>query len=191
MEEWEFGLQRVINFPQKTIERKQSERTYLLKTLAGCPVDKIKIERLLNITILSQNSNFSDSDIHLVYSTLTGSAAGYSTLFDFLVDNWDTVKQRFENKKHLWNGIVNSATSSFSTQEGYDMVSELYASKQGEFDSADSVMEKVLEDIDQESKWSERNLPVIDAWLKRHVTSKPSSLMSFVRPTTTSKPTIG
>lgn len=50
MEEWEFGLQRVINFPQKTMERKQSERTYLLKTLAGCPVDKNKIERyyLLN-----------------------------------------------------------------------------------------------------------------------------------------------
>lgn len=44
-EEWEFGLQRVINFPQNTLERKQSERTYLLKTLAGCPKDKYKIER--------------------------------------------------------------------------------------------------------------------------------------------------
>ncbi|XP_044004960.1 aminopeptidase N isoform X2 [Aphidius gifuensis] len=190
MEEWEFGLQRVINFPQKTLERKQSERTYLLKTLAGCPVDKIKIEKLLNITILSQNTNFTDSDIHLVYSTLTGSAAGYSTLFDFLVDNWDTVKQKFENKKHLWNGIVNSATSSFSTQEGYDMVSELYANKQGEFDSADSLMEKVLDDIDQESKWSEKNIPVIDSWLQKNVKIKPTMLMSFSRQITTVKPII-
>lgn len=42
MEEWEFGLERVINFP---LDRKMSERTYLLKTLAGCPIDKMKIER--------------------------------------------------------------------------------------------------------------------------------------------------
>lgn len=44
-EEWEFGLQRVINFPQNSLARKQNERTYLLKTLAGCPKDANKIER--------------------------------------------------------------------------------------------------------------------------------------------------
>ncbi|XP_011303201.1 aminopeptidase N [Fopius arisanus] len=191
MDDWEFGLQRVINFPQKTMERKQSERTYLLKTLAGCPVDKEKIERLLNVTILDKNSNFSDSDIHLVFSTLTGSATGYSTLFDFLVDHWDTVKLRFENKKHLWNRIVNSATSSFSTQEDYEMVSEWYASKQKEFDTAESLMNKVLQDIDQESKWNERNVPVIENWLKKHLGDKPSELLSYARRTTTITPITG
>lgn len=44
-EEWEFGLQRVINFPKISLARKQNERTYLLKTLAGCPKDGNKIER--------------------------------------------------------------------------------------------------------------------------------------------------
>lgn len=44
-DEWEFGLQRVINFPQNSLARKQNERTYLLKTLAGCPKDANKIER--------------------------------------------------------------------------------------------------------------------------------------------------
>lgn len=43
--EWEFGLQRVINFPKTSLARKQNERTYLLKTLAGCPKDANKIER--------------------------------------------------------------------------------------------------------------------------------------------------
>jgi hypothetical protein len=42
MEEWEFGLQRVINFPS---DRRQSERHYLLKTLAGCPRQEEKVER--------------------------------------------------------------------------------------------------------------------------------------------------
>jgi hypothetical protein len=42
MEEWEFGLQRVIRFPSG---RRQTERHYLLKTLAGCPRQEEKIER--------------------------------------------------------------------------------------------------------------------------------------------------
>lgn len=47
-DEWEFGLQRVINFPKTSLARKQNERTYLLKTLAGCPKDANKIERYIH-----------------------------------------------------------------------------------------------------------------------------------------------
>jgi hypothetical protein len=45
MEEWEFGLQRFIHLPA---ERKQFERSYLLKTLAGCPRQEEKVERYCN-----------------------------------------------------------------------------------------------------------------------------------------------
>ncbi|XP_076290269.1 aminopeptidase N isoform X1 [Lasioglossum baleicum] len=168
-EEWEFGLQRVINFPQNSPERKQSERTYLLKTLAGCPKDKNKIERLLNVTILDQNGNFSDSDIHLIFSTLTGGSAGYTTLFNFLSDHWDTVKHRFENKTHLWDGMINSATASFNTQEGLDSVSELYKNRQDEFDTASHIIKEALKLIKHETEWSKKNLPVIEAWLDENL----------------------
>lgn len=91
MEEWEFGLQRVINFPSS---RKPNERTYLLKTLAGCPNDAAKIERLLYVIIIEQNGSFSDKDIYLIFSMLSGNANGYTTLFNFLRKNWDSIKQR-------------------------------------------------------------------------------------------------
>lgn len=91
LEEWEFGLQRVINFPSS---RKQSERTYLLKTLAGCPISAEKIERLLNITILEQNGNFTENDLFLIFSMLSGGSSG-SSLFNFLSLNWDTIKQKY------------------------------------------------------------------------------------------------
>jgi hypothetical protein len=45
VEEWEFGLQRLIELPA---DRKQSERYYLLKTLAGCPRQEEKVERYCN-----------------------------------------------------------------------------------------------------------------------------------------------
>lgn len=98
MEEWEFGLQRVINFPKA---RTQSERTYILKTLAGCPIQKEKIERLLNITIIEENSNFTEYDVPLIFNMLTGSSNGYATLFQFLETNWDLIKTRWVLSYHF------------------------------------------------------------------------------------------
>ncbi|EFN67471.1 Aminopeptidase N [Camponotus floridanus] len=172
-EEWEFGLQRVINFPKTSLARKQNERTYLLKTLAGCPKDANKIERLLQVAVLDQNENFTDADIQLIFSMLTGGATGYKTLFNFLQEHWYAVKERFQNKTYLWNGIINSATSSFNTQEGYDMVSQLYLDHQNEFESADAIIRKALRVIKQESiKWNEENVPVIDTWLKENLSKE-------------------
>ncbi|XP_066246461.1 aminopeptidase N isoform X1 [Euwallacea similis] len=165
-EEWEFGLQRIINFPPG---RKPSERTYLLKTLAGCPNDSWKIERLLNITVLEQNGNFSDNDIYLIFSMLTGGANGYTTLFNFLRKNWEPIKARFEEKPMLWNSIITSATTVFKTQEGLDLVSELYVERQTEFGNADFVIEKALKNIREETKWSNENLPIIEKWLDNYL----------------------
>jgi len=89
MEEWEFGLQRVINFPAN---RKQNERTYLLKTLAGCPNQRVPIERLLKLTIMEENGNFTENDIFLIFGMLSGGSSGYTTLFNFLQENWDAIK---------------------------------------------------------------------------------------------------
>ena len=91
MEEFEFGLQRVINFPS---DRMQSERTYLLKTLAGCPNQPEKIMKLLNVTILEANGNFTENDIFLIFNMLSGGSVGYKTLLQFLRENWDAIKTR-------------------------------------------------------------------------------------------------
>lgn len=41
-EEWEFGMQRLVNFPSN---RSTSERIFLLKSLAGCSRDPDQYER--------------------------------------------------------------------------------------------------------------------------------------------------
>lgn len=76
---------------------------------------------------------------------------------------------RFENKPHLWNSLVTSATSVFKTQEGLDMVSELYVEKQGEFGTAEFAVERALKNIKEETKWSDDNLPVIEKWLDHYL----------------------
>ncbi|KAF5302442.1 hypothetical protein FQR65_LT08532, partial [Abscondita terminalis] len=166
IEEWEFGLQRVVNFPPG---RKQSERTYLLKTLAGCPIDSWKIEKILNITILEQNTNFTDNDIYLIFSMLTGSSSGYTTLFNYLSKNWNALKKAFENKPQLWNSLITSSTSVFKTQEGLDKVIKLYTERQPDFGASEFVIVKALKNIKEEAKWSNDNLPVIENWLDKYL----------------------
>ncbi|KAJ8870566.1 hypothetical protein PR048_029589 [Dryococelus australis] len=162
-DEWEFGLQRVINFPES---RKKSERTYLLKTLAGCPRQAEKIQRLLNITLVEGNGNFSDADVRLILSMLTGGSTGYTTLLKFLLQNWDVLKLRYANKPHMWEYLISTSTGSFNTQEGLDLVSELYVAKQGEFGSADAIIERSIKTIKEEARWSDENLPTMEAWLE-------------------------
>ncbi|CAB3239534.1 unnamed protein product [Arctia plantaginis] len=164
--EWEFGLQRVINFPSS---RKQSERTYLLKTLAGCPETEAKIVKILNVTMLEGNGNFSETDMFLIFSMLTGSSAGYTTLFHFLSNNWDVLKERYSSRTNLWDNLITSATSAFTTEEGLDLVSHLYVTHQGEFGSAEHIIEKSMRNIREEVTWSAENLPVIDAWLEKYL----------------------
>lgn len=72
---------------------------------------------------------------------------------------------RFTNKTNLWDSLIGSATGSFTTQEGYDKVSALYVQRQGEFSSAEHIIEKSLKNIKEETKWSNENLPVIEKWL--------------------------
>jgi len=91
LEEWQFGLQRVMQFPKS---RKQSARTHLLKALAGCPTQSEKIDRLLEISILEEHSNFTENDKFLILTSLTTVSSRYYSLFDFFSKNWIAIRRR-------------------------------------------------------------------------------------------------
>lgn len=87
---------------------------------------------------------------------------------------------RFANKTNLWDNLISSATGVFTTQEGYDMVSELYVQRQGEFGSAEHIIEKSLRNIKEETKWSAENLPVIEKWLDEYLKTANTSEKKFM-----------
>jgi len=91
MKEWMFGLDRLCEFPKSRI---QSDRTHLLKMLAGCPAQRDKIFILLELAILKNISIFSDTDKMLIISTVTSRSIGYTTLLDFLSNNWDDIHHK-------------------------------------------------------------------------------------------------
>lgn len=48
-------------------------------------------------------------------------------------------------------------------------MSQLYVHRQGEFGSAEHIIEKSLRNIKEESKWSDENLPIIGKWLDAYI----------------------
>lgn len=66
------------------------------------------------------------------------------------------------------------------------MVSKLYNARKGEFDSAHSIIETAMETIKAETKWSEKNLPIIGTWLDVNLCNKdPSSCVDPTKVNTT------
>jgi aminopeptidase N len=61
--------------------------------------------------------------------------------------------------------LIQTSTSVFTTHEGLEMVKQLYVQRQGEFGSAEHIIERSLKTIKEETKWSDENLPIIEKWL--------------------------
>ncbi|XP_050337748.1 aminopeptidase N [Bactrocera neohumeralis] len=165
MKEWILILNYVINFPENGIK---SERTFLLKSLVGCPLQENKIHHLLNLTLLQNNSVFSSGDLFIIIRTLAKEPVGYKTLFEVLSNNFMEIKVRFQNETNLWDTIISSATGMFITQQGYDKVTQLYRTFRGLFNSADHIIQRSIRNIKEEVKWSNEAIPDLEKWLDNY-----------------------
>lgn len=170
-EEWEYGLERVLKLND---EQPRYGRVYLLKTLASCTRNPELIERLLKAGLHERNI-FTDEELRLILSMMTSTYNGHHTLFKYLRDNWYSLKSRFEKKPQMWNSLISFATGAFKTQQGHDMVYDLFKKHKGEFGSAEVIIIQSLKKIKSEAKWSERNLPIIESWLNAYLSEKPIS----------------
>lgn len=156
-EEWEFGLQRFINLPDSR------ERHFLLRCLAGCPVQKRRTDRLLNFAVMEDN--LTDDDIELCLDVISSSTKGNDNLFRFVMDNWDEIRDRLRNRTHMWDKLISSATGKLTTDEGYSMLEALYEFKSSEFGSAEPIIDDAWRTIKEKVKWSEENLSIIRWWM--------------------------
>lgn len=61
------------------------------------------------------------------------------------------------------------------------MVSELYVERQGDFGTAEFVIERALRNIKEETKWSDHNLPVIEEWLDGYLRANNAEIRKIPR----------
>nr|XP_018906377.1 PREDICTED: endoplasmic reticulum aminopeptidase 2 isoform X1 [Bemisia tabaci] len=165
--QWEFGLERVLNFPAN---RSQSERDFLFRTLAGCPQDPVRIRKILNITLLQNSSVFSESDKFKMINSIASSSIGYTTMFEFLKENWNALKESLS--KNMWNLYVQLALGQFKSEAGLSKVTRLVEERKGQFGAAETDATASIEKIKKEIKWGAMNLNAIKLWLNTTLDEK-------------------
>ncbi|XP_054279501.1 aminopeptidase N-like [Macrosteles quadrilineatus] len=168
-EEWEFGIQRLLNFPTN---RSSQERTFLLKSLAGCSREPDQYERVLNVTLLQDvtNQTFSEADKFATLTAMSEDVTGCTALFNFLSENWKILKKRLS--PNLWEYLIQVALGRFRTQEGLVLVSEMVEERKGQFGNAEATAEEAVETVKAQVKWTEVNSGPVELWLNQTM-SKP------------------
>lgn len=161
-DEWNFGLERLINFSPN---RSMSERSFLLKTLAGCSKTEEKYEKLLNLTFLDEaaNETFSEADRYTILSAMSEQPEGYRALYYYLRNNFESLKLKLHG--NLWEFFIQMAMSQFKCQEGLNKVTELYKQREGQFGNGEKKAQESIESVRARVKWAEEKIPAVETWL--------------------------
>ncbi|RZF34619.1 hypothetical protein LSTR_LSTR008644 [Laodelphax striatellus] len=163
-EEWEFGVQRLVNFsPNRTV----SERSFLLKTLGGCSRDTTRYMKLMNLMFLDEaaNETFSEADRYAVLAAMSSEPQGHLAMYEFLKNNFDALKLGLQT--NLWEFFIQMAMGQFKCRDGLEKVTALYESKKGQFGGgAEKKAEEAVESVRMRVKWAEETIPAIEKWLK-------------------------
>uniref|UniRef100_A0A8D9EEU3 Aminopeptidase N n=1 Tax=Cacopsylla melanoneura TaxID=428564 RepID=A0A8D9EEU3_9HEMI len=182
MEEWNFALDRFINFPSEN--RTQGEKVFLLRTLSGCPQNATKLEKLLNMTLINETSSkhFTEEDKFLVLQAMGIQNPGaHSILFLFLEKNWSTLKANMS--QNLWEYYLRIAFGQGTNEATYKQIEALYQNKAHDLNVVEKeICQNSMKYSETRLKWNQNNVAAMYNWLNstlNNPTLKPMQSFQF------------
>ncbi|XP_063218531.1 aminopeptidase N-like [Bacillus rossius redtenbacheri] len=166
MEQFERALTRLMDMLR---QRQDSRSPRQVKLITNCARQPDKVERLLRTALLVRDTGFSDEDRHTVVNQLSAHHSGYSTMFSFLGDNWEALRQGLEDKPDLWVDLIENAMTNFNTEEEVKMVARVFAEKRDQLGNAAPVVQAKLQEMTARAQWSRESAPVLEHWLDLHL----------------------
>uniref|UniRef100_A0A671X2S8 Aminopeptidase n=1 Tax=Sparus aurata TaxID=8175 RepID=A0A671X2S8_SPAAU len=92
---------------------------------------------------------------------------GYKLAWDFLRANWHTMIKKFDLGSHTISYLVNGVTNQYSTREMLDEVKSFFGSLTEETGSELRCIRQTYETIEDNIRWMDTNLPLLQAWLDK------------------------
>ncbi|KAI5729003.1 hypothetical protein M8J77_024103 [Diaphorina citri] len=179
VEEWNFALDRFINFPSEN--RTQSEKVFLLRTLSGCPQDAIKLEKLLNMTLINETSSkhFTEEDKFLVLQSMGIQNPGaHSILFVFLEKNWNSLKTNLS--QNLWEYYLRIAFGQGTNETTYNQIQTLFKAKSHDLNVVEKeIAENSMKYSEARLRWTEANVLPIQEWLNATLSNNTKPVQAF------------
>uniref|UniRef100_A0A8C9SY86 Aminopeptidase n=1 Tax=Scleropages formosus TaxID=113540 RepID=A0A8C9SY86_SCLFO len=106
-------------------------------------------------------------DLPSVLVSVSKNPKGYKHAWDFLRANWDRLVKKFELGSQTIANIVTEVTGSYSTKEMLEEVRSFFSSKLEGTGMELRCVQQALENIEENIRWTDKNLPLLKAWLDR------------------------
>ncbi|XP_070821369.1 endoplasmic reticulum aminopeptidase 1b [Chaetodon trifascialis] len=106
-------------------------------------------------------------DLPDVVVSVSKNPHGYKLAWDFLRANWHTMIKKFDLGSHTISYVVTGVTNQYSTREMFDEVRGFFGSLTEETGSEMRCIRQTYETIQDNIRWMDTNLPLLQAWLDR------------------------
>uniref|UniRef100_A0AAQ6IIF4 Aminopeptidase n=1 Tax=Anabas testudineus TaxID=64144 RepID=A0AAQ6IIF4_ANATE len=107
-------------------------------------------------------------DLPGVVVSVSKNPHGYKLGWDFLRANWNTLIKKFDLGSSTISHMVTGVTNQYSTKEMLDEVRSFFGSLTEETGSGMRCIQQAYETIEDNIRWMDNNLPLLQAWLDKH-----------------------
>ncbi|XP_039289965.1 aminopeptidase N isoform X2 [Nilaparvata lugens] len=161
--EWDFAWQRFLK------ANVGSEKNLLLNAM-GCSREPWILSRYINWAV-SPDSGIRKQDAPTVFAALSGNVIGQSLAFNFLRENWPSLKEYFGESMFTLNTLIRLSTNRMNTDFELKSLREFVVERKSDLESASKVVDQVLENAQANVNWMRTNYKTIIAWLTSAVNS--------------------
>ncbi|XP_035514165.1 LOW QUALITY PROTEIN: endoplasmic reticulum aminopeptidase 1b [Morone saxatilis] len=106
-------------------------------------------------------------DLPDVIVSVSRNPRGYKLAWDFFRANWHTLIKKFDLGSHTISYMVTGVTSQYSTREMLNEVRSFFGSLTEETGSEMRCIRQAYETIEDNIRWMDTNLPLLQAWLDK------------------------
>uniref|UniRef100_A0A4W6ELQ4 Aminopeptidase n=1 Tax=Lates calcarifer TaxID=8187 RepID=A0A4W6ELQ4_LATCA len=106
-------------------------------------------------------------DLPGVVVSVSKNPHGYKLAWDFLRANWHTLIKKFDLGSSTISHMVTQVTNQYSTREMLDEVRSFFGSLTEETGSEMRCIQQTYETIEDNIRWMDTNLPLLQAWLNK------------------------
>ncbi|KAM9858401.1 endoplasmic reticulum aminopeptidase 1b [Aulostomus maculatus] len=156
---WDFLFKKYQDSLQMSVKSR------LKSAMAFSPLqDKLKwmMEQSLHGEVMKSQ------DLASVIVSVSNNPHGHKLAWDFFRANWHTLVKKFELGSNTIASMVMGVTHHYSTREMLEEVKSFFGSLTEETGSEMRCIQQAYETIEENIRWMDTNLPLLQAWLDKH-----------------------
>ncbi|KAI4820423.1 hypothetical protein KUCAC02_028401 [Chaenocephalus aceratus] len=157
-EGWDFLLEKYRSSLQMSVKSRMKS------AMSTSPLQE-KLKWMMEHSL--SNVVMKTQDLPDVMVSVSRNPRGYNMAWDFLRANWHILIKKFELGSSTVSFMVTGVTSQYSTREMLEEVRSFFGSLDEESGSEMRCIRQAYETIEDNIRWTDRNLPLLQAWLDK------------------------